>query len=810
MIPKESKLKNTPMSVEEIEKYVHQTKTTHCISVLKNNKKIIPYDFIKEKRNTGCTNRTSMSDEHIGMYSEDQLIIYNDDSNMYCFKYDETNHLLKTKKNPYNGKNLSDKFINTLMDIKLYNKKYTIPVYPLDKAIDMFQESGTCFRLPSTDKYTGYYISFKPIIMNDLPDVILVNNVLGSYNSSDGFISTSYDSSDLGVIFVYKVHTKVKIDFFKESAIKSSDISHLEKIFSSDDIETVNPSERSYKINDHQTVLELKNFMHSSGNLSNPVLKTLKYLNIKEFFPIKAYRGLSFHEPSFINRYKVGDKFVLYSKNRVQSWSSTHCVSEHFASFINPYGILVSVVLDPDEIAIDTRFLDIKQLKTFFWREQREIITVPFDNDGKEKKFLVTVEAIIIGPKNTRITDIKSMKYFSGIPDKDIDIMDYKIGLPITYIEAFANFFNTGKHIDLSGIPNEQKGLVSNGIFTDPISMEEVSIEFVVQLKQCGTLMSRESLDTLIESNKSIWQKEENISFKSPITNTIYGNLVLYNYNDEFLPQKNGIFYINVYKSHIAIKDTKKSLGLTDWYEISYLKNDRTPYIFRSTSLPVKLYYPQNDAGTKIVTLMCDCFKKGNLFAFDSVGRVRHGRVHKKTTLESNEFGYPDDTYEMRVTGELMNLGSTSYTVFFGKYNDPIHNIKFIDPYPDEHRWIIEINPVLLYSMAPSLPLPDFVASKSYERIRKYLSKAIRSLTSHDVKISLFDVDVDRIDDDHEKWKVARLLFEYAKKNGIMRIPELKDLTKIVVEILVEFIGNYPDDKYLLKMYKTLTGKDYD
>jgi len=795
----ERKFKHFRMTDDEILQYTHQVKDDKCVSILKKNKKDVPYEFIKTNRNKECTNRTSMSDEHIGMYSEDQLLFYKDDDSLYCFKYDETDHLLKTKKNPYNGKPLDSKFITTLVDITrkdpdtgiINNIKYQIPVYPLDKVLDMYQKSGTCFRLPSNNKNTAYYISFKPVSLNDLPSNILIDNVKSDFYKKDNFISVSYDVADLGVLFVYKVHTNSDIDFYRSKSIKSSSITMLEKVFSSDDIETVNPSERTYKIDDANVIRELRNFMHVSGNLSPPVLDTLKILHIKEFFPIKVYRGLYFPDASFINRYKVGDKFTLYSKNRVQSWSSTHCVSEHFASYFS-FGMIISAILDPEDIVIDTRFLEMNQLKTFFWREQREIISVPFDTNGKEKEFLVTIESIIIGPKDKRITDIRSMKYFSDIPDKDIDIMDYKLGLPISRREAFDNFFNIGNSIDKSIIPKEQHGLIKRGMFTDPISMEEVPIQFVLQLKQCGTIMSRESLDSLIDSTKTVWQNKENVSFKSPVTNTIYGNLVSYNYNDDFLPQKNGILIIVSVKSSIPVKDTKKSPAISEWYEITYIKPDRTPYTFRSTAMPVKLYYPQNDVGTKIVTLLCDCFKKGNLFAFDNTGQIRHGRVHKKTSLANDEFGYPDDTYEMRITGELMSLGSTPYTSFFGKHKSIWENVTFTDPYPDETRWVISCRP--LAALALEAAASTTLTISFHERVRKYVKKAITSIGTES--------------DWSKRWNTAKLLFEYVKKNSVMKDSKLLDVVKDVEDVLLEFLEDEPEDKYLIKMLKIITGKD--
>ena len=117
-------------------------------------------------------------------------------------------------------------------------------------------------------------------------------------------------------------------------------------------------------------------------------------MSIKEPFPIKVYRGLTYSDSNFINKYRVGDKFILRSRNLVQSWSSTHCVSEFFAS-TEKFGIIVSTILDPEDIAIDTRFLDMKQLRNFFWREQREINERLFKSIDKNTSTLEELKSTI-------------------------------------------------------------------------------------------------------------------------------------------------------------------------------------------------------------------------------------------------------------------------------------------------------------------------------------------------------------------------------------------------------------------------------
>jgi len=177
--------------------------------------------------------------------------------------------------------------------------------------------------------------------------------------------------------------------------------------------------------------------------------------------------------------------------------------------------------------------------------------------------------------------------------------------------------------------------------------------------------------------------------------------------------------------------------------------------------------------------------------------------------LFQDEFGYPDDTYEMRVTGELSSLGSTPFTAFFGKKNDKDKGI-FVDPYPAETRWNVidridkkpEISEV---SEVPDIPKVSEVSipevsevSKSdidrrIKRIKRYVTEKIRDISS--------------TDDSNVQLKKAKLLFEYAKKNSIITDPLLRDEKKTIKEVLSEFVTDYPEDEYIVKMFKFFSGK---
>lgn len=635
-------------------------------------------------------------------------------------------------------------------------------------------------------------------------------------------ISNSYDAGDFGILYIYKIKTRNPVDFVNNKEINGSDIIRIVELYSSDQIETSNPSYRTFKITDKNVIKELTTFMNSGGQtLSFDVLTILKTLSIKEFFPIKVYRGMTFKDSNFIKRYKVGDKFLLSSLNRVQSWSTIHCIPESFSSR-DKYGIIVSTVLNPEDIAIDTRLLDQKQLTSLFWREQREVMSLPYNDDGNEKKFMVTIESLLrksrSDPRNMRITDINNLKYYNNFPSKDLSILDYKIGAPISRLEAYENFFNS--NINVNQVPKSQKELIQDDVFIDPITLDETPLTELIQLKECGTILSKDTIKELFDRNTNEWQGKENIGFRSPITNTIYGNLVLYNYNDDFLSQQPGSLMIQT-KETMGIKDTTTGKPVISWYEIYYTNHSGISYTFRANGADVIMYYPMNESGKKIVMLLCECFKKGNLFAFDPDGRgVRHGRVHKKTSLQSNEFGYPDDTYEMRVTGELMDMGCTPYTTEFNyspfKIRDDLTYIKDeTDPYPEEKRWTV----VFLTKKPKAKPLdifgdifddiPDVFLTKEkkakkvmvgeesdIKTIKSYLSKKSKEIYSAESEKDLI--------------KIIDLTFAYLSKNKAKDfMPYLDELLedRIIEEITSHSKGTVIVIKHLEKLINDLFEK---
>ena len=236
---------------------------------------------------------------------------------------------------------------------------------------------------------------------------------------------------------------------------------------------------------------------------------------------------------------------------------------------------------------------------------------------------------------------------------KDVQILDYSIGTPVSKAQAFKNFL-------CPEVKVKKQQLTSDGLYLDPITLQELPIKDLVQLKETGEIMSRESFEEYVNNNTTTWCGKKSVGFKSP-DGTIFGNLVHFNFNpnEGFCPQRNGTLSI-------------KLVNNEKFFRLEY-KN----YYF---------YLPNTEDGKLVLCMMKDAFKKGNLFALTKAGYVRHGRIHKKTSL-TGTFGFPDAGYTARVLGELNLLGSSPYTYQFSK--DKNCDIKS-DPYPAEKRWKIQ------------------------------------------------------------------------------------------------------------------------
>jgi hypothetical protein len=84
----------------------------------------------------------------------------------------------------------------------------------------------------------------------------------------------------------------------------------------------------------------------------------LEALHLKDSQPLRVYRG--------INSFKIpprrGDTFTL-SAERAQSWTTSFCVAQNYATLWYAKGIVVSAILRPSDILIDSRYVATEQLR---------------------------------------------------------------------------------------------------------------------------------------------------------------------------------------------------------------------------------------------------------------------------------------------------------------------------------------------------------------------------------------------------------------------------------------------------------------
>jgi hypothetical protein len=286
--------------------------------------------------------------------------------------------------------------------------------------------------------------------------------------------------------------------------------------------------------------------------------------------------------------------------------------------------------------------------------------------------YLINIYNSLLAKEKTKKKMI--IAFYEYYISKDIDCISEMLGKIIAPKEANRFLLPI---LDLSKIPKIQKDLVniSKNIYMDPITLQNQSLSNVVQLKESGEIMTRDSFDELVRRNTTTWQGKANVGFMSPITNTMIGNPVSFNFDlIHFYPQRPGILRVGRMINHRKIPCTTKPMEIPDYF----FHLEFAGYVF---------YLPDTPSGRKILFIMKDCFKKGNLFGHDRYGRTRHGRVHKKTSLSGGSFGYPDNTYLERVYGELLVLGSSLYTY---RHSNDREFILSADPYPDEKRFQIK------------------------------------------------------------------------------------------------------------------------
>lgn len=119
-------LNNNPITFEHIlelkEPYmINQLKCickTSCIKELKeiiHTKKRVPYKNL-DKKLEKCFNKTTLLGDCIKNYSNNELLIYSLDKNIWCFHMNSLSTILQSKKNPWTNQKMSSKSLDHVYD----------------------------------------------------------------------------------------------------------------------------------------------------------------------------------------------------------------------------------------------------------------------------------------------------------------------------------------------------------------------------------------------------------------------------------------------------------------------------------------------------------------------------------------------------------------------------------------------------------------------------------------------------------------------------------------------------------------------
>ena len=269
---------------------------------------------------------TLMSGHSIYMCSEEQLLRpLVDRGKVYPFDRGDIPHLLATKYNPYASSALPLEYINYLYRERT-DWRQSLSFYSLEEVLQgLFNLQSWCpVRLS-----TQYYRSPIPL----------------SPSARFPGASSYYNMTPWHSYYVYQ---------------EEEDTGRAQLI--------LDPYRKPYfsgtekRISDRQVLQAIADFHNNRTANFRQIPRNLwsrfDALSLKSEQPVRLYRGLG----GIANPGKRGASFQL-SSDKVQSWTTSFCVAQNYASLWHPKGIVVSAILRPSDILVDSRYIAVEQLR---------------------------------------------------------------------------------------------------------------------------------------------------------------------------------------------------------------------------------------------------------------------------------------------------------------------------------------------------------------------------------------------------------------------------------------------------------------
>ena len=231
------------------------------------------------------------------------------------------------------------------------------------------------------------------------------------------------------------------------------------------------------------------------------------------------------------------------------------------------------------------------------------------------------------------------------------------------------------KAIDVKTMMKTQIPLVNTraGTITDMISLVDMPTSAFVQFKECGSIVSKEYLRNIsekidFEASPKLW------GFRSPmgvgdLDGCIYGELCNYNHASDTtdpessFPQAPGYLQCKILNTSALAKQNDKE-PTTRWIELTYSKDKKGNNVYKNRDNTfARSYLPLTEEGVMVFMWVKQCFATRNYFGMTQNGRVKYGRVHKKTRISGSgvDHSYPDATMAGRHGGDMHKFGVTPY-----------------------------------------------------------------------------------------------------------------------------------------------------
>ena len=139
---------------------------------------------------------------------------------------------------------------------------------------------------------------------------------------------------------------------------KKSDMTKIQLIYDplSRETEPLPPRDRKVSENVASDVVK---FLTGRGGTFYPDTRQAVYdLGIRPDHSVTVFRGMESNDPTSINKSNnVVGQVTTYHSTRVSSWSTNYCVADLFASQGYKFGIVLKMVVSPENIFLDTRML---------------------------------------------------------------------------------------------------------------------------------------------------------------------------------------------------------------------------------------------------------------------------------------------------------------------------------------------------------------------------------------------------------------------------------------------------------------------